>query len=428
MSEEREMVLRMLKEGKISVEEADALLQALADETAAEHAEQPRTEEMPPTTTAPHSEWSDVAAELRGIFQELRESLPGEVLRGIRQARPWSASFRHVVRGLSGLEEGHAEVAASERVEPGNILEVRNAWGDVRLSRAAGPELQLRARIRVWAPTRDEAQRLAESLQVGPRRDGPRVIVGAPMVMEARRRIDLELEVPAGVDVVLDIAKGDIRTEGLRGSLRVEVARGDVQIAEQDGTLELAVASGDISLRRVGADVRLDVKSGDIAITDAAGGVSGRVLNGDVKVQGAAAVSLDVLNGDISLADVSGDIEIEGKNGDVAVRNAQGRVTRVRTLSGDLQILARTLPDGGMLTAETTSGDVDAAIPPDSRATVDAATVSGDLRSSLPLQAEPSDRGTFRRRSLRGTLNGGGAAVTLRTTRGDIRIRSTTGE
>jgi hypothetical protein len=424
MNEEREMVLRMLKEGKISVEEADALLQALTEETAAQPAaaEQPQPGQAPTDFGGP--EIPDLGTELRKIFHELRQSIPGEVLRELQRAKPWTSSFKYVIRGLSGLEEGHADVSGSERMEPGDVLEVRNAWGDVRLSGSAGPELRMRARIRVWAPTREEAQRLAETLRVGPHREGSRVVVGAPMVMEARRRIDLELDVPAGVDVALDVAKGDIRAEGLRGGASIQVARGDVQVAGQHGRLDLSVASGDIAFRDVEGDVQLDVKSGDVSGTNARGKVNGRILNGDVSVKAAGALSLDILNGDVSLTDIDGDIDVEAKNGDLGISGAQGRTIRARTLSGDIQVLVRRIPEDGAVTAETMSGDIEATLPPDARATIDAATVSGAIACTLPLQGPAAGQAPARGRTLRGILNAPGATVTLRTTRGDIGIRS----
>ncbi len=425
MNEEREMVLRMLKEGKVSVEEADALLQALSEETAAERPTHP--EEETPQMGHPGTDIPDIAGELRGIFQELRESIPGEVLRGLRQSKPWRAGFRHVIRGLRGLEEGWAESTATARMAPGEVVAVQNAWGDVRLVGSAGPDLRVVARKRVWSVTAEEARRLAETLDIGPHREGARILVGAPMAAETRRRVDLEIEVPAGVAVSLDIAKGDVRSEGLRGGLEARIARGDVHILSQDGPLDLAVASGDIVFRRIEGDVRLDVKSGDIAGSEVRGQVSGRILNGDVSLKGGGAVSIDVLNGDVSVGDIAGNVDVEAKNGDVELGGAQGSSVRLRTLSGDVGVAGWPVPKGGVLNAETMSGDIDVALPPEARATLDAATMSGEVSCSLPLQDRATDQGTLRRRILRGVLNGPDATITLRTTRGDISIRGAKG-
>ena len=109
MDEEREMVLRMLKEGKISVEEADALLQDLAaSETGA-----------------------DLRQELHGVFKELMESIPKDLRRELHRTREaFTPSFVDVVRGLRGLAEGRAETTAEEPMRAGETLDLRQAWGD----------------------------------------------------------------------------------------------------------------------------------------------------------------------------------------------------------------------------------------------------------------------------------------------------------
>ncbi|MGH2349721.1 MAG: SHOCT-like domain-containing protein, partial [bacterium] len=80
MNEDREMVLRMLKEGKISVEEADALLQALAEEA---EAPQPSGEpEEARQRTGP-----ELRVELGDLIRELTESIPKEVIHELKEIR-----------------------------------------------------------------------------------------------------------------------------------------------------------------------------------------------------------------------------------------------------------------------------------------------------------------------------------------------------
>jgi len=403
MNEEREMVLRMLKEGKISVEEADALLQALAEEseTPAPAAEPGAGAEGPGV---------DIRVELGDLVRELTESIPKEVIHLERLKdlgefrRHFKFGWRGIVSALQGLGEGQAEESSELPMVSGERLELRNAWGDIRLSRSEDDRLRVKARKRVWAATAADATREAEALSVQPRREGSTVYVGVRRV-EGRVRVDMDVLVPDGVAVVLDVAKGDVRVEGLHGRVEVHVARGDVTLRDVDG------------------DVHLDVKSGDIVAGVVRGKVSGRVLNGDVDATECGGVTLDIVNGDVSLRQVAGDVDIEAKNGDIEVESVQGRSIRARALSGDVQVTVPILPDGGAINGETMSGDVEIRLPSDARATIDAATMSGEINCMLPLQDRAADRGTLRRRTLRGVLNGPGAVITLRTASGDIEIR-----
>jgi len=403
MNEEREMVLRMLKEGKISVEEADALLQALAEEseTPAPAAEPGAGAEGPGV---------DIRVELGDLVRELTESIPKEVIHLERLKdlgefrRHFKFGWRGIVSALQGLGEGQAEESSELPMVSGERLELRNAWGDIRLSRSEDDRLRVKARKRVWAATAADATREAEALSVQPRREGSTVYLGVRRV-EGRVRVDMDVLVPDGVAVVLDVAKGDVRVEGLHGRVEVHVARGDVTLRDVDG------------------DVHLDVKSGDIVAGVVRGKVSGRVLNGDVDATECGGVTLDIVNGDVSLRQVAGDVDIEAKNGDIEVESVQGRSIRARALSGDVQVTVPILPDGGAINGETMSGDVEIRLPSDARATIDAATMSGEINCMLPLQDRAADRGTLRRRTLRGVLNGPGAVITLRTASGDIEIR-----
>lgn len=403
MNEEREMVLRMLKEGKISVEEADALLQALAEEseTPAPAAEPGAGAEGPGV---------DIRVELGDLVRELTESIPKEVIHLERLKdlgefrRHFKFGWRGIVSALQGLGEGQAEESSELPMVSGERLELRNAWGDIRLSRSQDDRLRVKARKRVWAATAADATREAEALSVQPRREGSTVYLGVRRV-EGRVRVDMDVLVPDGVAVVLDVAKGDVRVEGLHGQVEVHVARGDVTLRDVDG------------------DVHLDVKSGDIVAGVVRGKVSGRVLNGDVDATECGGVTLDIVNGDVSLRQVAGDVDIEAKNGDIEVESVQGRSIRARALSGDVQVTVPILPDGGAINGETMSGDVEIRLPSDARATIDAATMSGEINCMLPLQDRAADRGTLRRRTLRGVLNGPGAVITLRTASGDIEIR-----
>lgn len=403
MNEEREMVLRMLKEGKISVEEADALLQALAEEseTPAPAAEPGAGAEGPGV---------DIRVELGDLVRELTESIPKEVIHLERLKdlgefrRHFKFGWRGIVSALQGLGEGQAEESSELPMVSGERLELRNAWGDIRLSRSQDDRLRVKARKRVWAATAADATREAEALSVQPRREGSTVYLGVRRV-EGRVRVDMDVLVPDGVAVVLDVAKGDVRVEGLHGWVEVHVARGDVTLRDVDG------------------DVHLDVKSGDIVAGVVRGKVSGRVLNGDVDATECGGVTLDIVNGDVSLRQVAGDVDIEAKNGDIEVESVQGRSIRARALSGDVQVTVSILPDGGAVNGETMSGDVEIRLPSDARATIDAATMSGEINCMLPLQDRAADRGTLRRRTLRGVLNGPGAVITLRTASGDIEIR-----
>ena len=414
MDEEREMVLRMLKEGKITVEEADALLQELADQRA--DGEQVSAAAPPPPGP---SEIPDVREELRTVFQDLMESIPRDVVRELKQAKETlRPGFIHAIRGLRGLVEGRAETSAEEPMQAGDQVVLSNAWGDVVLSASSDDRLRMRATKRVWTQTDEEAQRGAEELAVEVRRRGATVeiTVQRPLLPHRRSRVDFQLAVPAGVNVRLDLAKGDVEGENLRGRIDMRIARGDVKIRDQEGPVALDVISGDLQLAGIGGDVQLDMRAGDVAARDLKGALRGRIIHGDVAVNQVGEISLDIVHGDVAVNNAGGGVDVETKSGDIALGGLRSRQTRVRTLSGDVSISVEELGEGA-LAVETMSGDITVRLPAAARATIEAATRSGTVQSRVALRETVSDR-----RSLRGVLNGPGATISLSAVSGDIEI------
>ena len=152
---------------------------------------------------------------------------------------------------------------------------------------------------------------------------------------------------PPGTD--LDLAGGstDLRAEGELGEVSVRTASGDVQLGSTLGELQVKTASGDISVGAVGADASLVTVSGDLRVDRLDAPLTARSVSGDVTV--------GAVVGELGLSTTSGDVDLKSVvNGDV----------RVQTVSGDVRIgIAR-----------------------GTRVWIDAASVSGDLRSELGLE------------------------------------------
>jgi len=303
MDEEREMVLRMLKEGKVTVEEADALLQELVEQ---------RWEDEGGSTTAPPPPSSpgvpDVREELRTVFQDLMDSIPKDVIRELKQAREaFRPGFFQVVRGLRGLAEGRAETTAEEVMRAGdqvvlsNVVELDVVSGDIQLGTIRG-------------------------------------------------------------DVRLDVRSGDIAAREVSGAMRGRIIHGDVSIQEV-GDLSLDMIHGDVAAARVTGNVDVETKSGDIALANAhAREVRMRTLSGDVEVSleelGDGPVTVETISGDIEVglpASARATIDASTRSGSIhsvltlqqptgdrrslrGILNAPGPTVRLSATSGDIEI------------------------------------------------------------------------------------------
>ena len=147
-------------------------------------------------------------------------------------------------------------------------------------------------------------------------------------------------------------------------------------------------------------DVVADTSGGSISISDVTGKAHADTSGGSI--------SMDDIGGD-AVADTSGgSISIEGAGGKVEADTSGGPVT-VAFLAGNAQ--------GGTLSSS--GGRVTAILDPSVGLDIDASSSGGSVSSDVPLTI----RGTVSRSELKGTLNGGGAMLRLRSSGGGIRIK-----
>ena len=131
-------------------------------------------------------------------------------------------------------------------------------------------------------------------------------------------------------------------------------------------------------------------------------------------------MSLDVenVNGAIHLADVSGKHELATTNGKIEVARCAGSVD-ASTTNGAITAELRSVNKGAPLRFSTTNGRIDVTLPATVAVDVDAGTTNGRISSDLPIATT-----SFGDNSLRGSINGGGAPLRMRTTNGGIQIRA----
>ena len=175
------------------------------------------------------------------------------------------------------------------------------------------------------------------------------------------RAIALEIGVPVDVELMTDLASGDIESRGLRGIQRHRTASGDVRLLDAGGSIEINTVSGDTTI--------------ELAVPAA---LSFRSVSGDLDVAGG---SLTALRASTTSGDVRLDTPLTG-----------GTDNAIETMSGDARLVAA----AGIR--------------------IEARTVSGDLSSDLPHRTE----GRMGRRTL--VLGDGSIQLAFRSVSGDLRV------
>ena len=152
---------------------------------------------------------------------------------------------------------------------------------------------------------------------------------------------------------------------------------------------------------------------------------SGHEIKWTVKVPQGVAVDLRTVNGGVELTRLEGDVRARTTNGGIKGYGLNSSNVDAAVTNGGVEIELAAPLTSGAIDLESVNGGVSLALPAESRASISARCVNGGISVNDSLELEVTGERT--RRRLDGTLNGGGARVTLETTNGGVRItRATT--
>jgi hypothetical protein len=140
--------------------------------------------------------------------------------------------------------------------------------------------------------------------------------------------------------------------------------------------------------------------------------------NGPVRVRGTRGdLQTETTNGGIDISSVVGAVAAHTTNGSIELSDVDG-TAKGETTNGGVTAVLRGLEGGGVDLA-TTNGSIEVYLPDPLRASLDATTTNGKVYVSFPLTTQ----GVMTSKSVRGTIGGGGAKISLLTTNGNIDVR-----
>mgnify|MGYP001049127037 FL=1 len=407
MEEERKLILTMVAEGKITPEEADALLAALEEEeTEAERRRGPGepqdaggagdhaalAEPRRAATDEPRSyleeilgsDLSNLGSTLENVMDRVRDELkqiPDHISRLGLDKKTWVwglSSHPYVVRFHRRLERTRGPV------------QVVNVKGDVYVETWDQDAVDVEADLVAGGDLTAEVRQALEEEGVTLEQRGDVLHVRA---LEALRRkypgvrldgATLRLKLPRGSNVDISAIHGDVEVSGEPGEVRAEAVHGDLDIRGGRGLLRASTRNGDVSVERFEGE----------------------------------AVEIDSTHGDISLKASAGLVKVSAVRGDVHVDVEKARQVRVDTVSGDVQA-ALSLEPGAACEVRTVRGDADLRLDLSGGFQVTLEATSGDLDCQLPLDQVQKGRG-----SLKGSRGDGAARIHAGSMHGDLTVRS----
>jgi len=310
---------------------------------------------------------------------------------------------------FSATEENIHEIRSAK---PGGTLVVDVDFGSIAVTAGDSDKVVIDAHRKIEASSKEKEEEYFKAVPIVITTEGDRVIVRAvgkheslgsqiwKMLGHTRTEGGYTLRVPANFNVDLDTSGGDISANGLTGAIKVDTSGGDLNFGQIHGDIHADTSGGDITAKDCDGATNLDTSGGRIEVTG-----------------GKGKLNVDTSGGNVTVLNRVGDATVESSGGKLRLGNISGSLN-AETSGGSVSAILPS-PVAGDVRLETSGGSITVVAPSNAALTIDAETSAGSVRSDLPISKIHADDD-----SLKGTINGGGTKLVLRSSAGAIEIVS----
>jgi hypothetical protein len=295
-------------------------------------------------------------------------------------------------------------------MQPGSTLVVSTASGSIDVAGQDTDQAQVVATIQARAATEEEAQELAEQVEIRFQEAGDRLEIKADRPsLHSRRSISISytIIVPRQAHIECESASGSLKVQDLTGRVNARTASGSVEAARIKGAVRLHSASGSVHCDNVsGGDVDLDTASGGVRLSDASevGTCRAHSSSGPVRVQHVRAES----------------IRMDSASGGVTGEDIHCSRLNAGSGSGHVSVaFSPSAPNNVVADLGAGSGSVNVVLPPGFAGRVDLSAGSGSVHIDQPVTV----KGDIGKRHITGTIGEGTGSLSAHTGSGSINVR-----
>lgn len=210
--------------------------------------------------------------------------------------------------------------------------------------------------------------------------------------------IALTIITPRKMSCNVSSSGGGVDISGVAGTHNFSSSGGGVRIENVTGSTKASSSGGGVTATNQNGDCRLSSSGGGVKLTDAQGNVFARSSGGGVR--------LNNIDGDVDASSSGGGVSVSGKAGAVKAKSSGGSVrVDIDNLSKELYL-------------SSSGGGVDAIIQNGDKLGLDLDLSSDRVNIDLHNFSGKSEKNR-----VKGTMNGGGIPVYIRSSGGNINVR-----
>ncbi len=264
-------------------------------------------------------------------------------------------------------------ISKSFTVEPGGKLIVDADRGSIHVGTADQNKVEVVVKREVTQASEAEAARILKEHEVTLSQEGNEVRVVAKAIrMTWRSWFGRQPNLSVRYQI----------TVPRKFEARLKSAAGSVEVADLQGSVEARSSAGALVFRKI------------------AGPVDGHTSAGSVKATGC-----------------DGKLKLQTSAGSIDVTDYAGTSVQADTSAGSISVDLNHQPEGDC-TFRTSAGSIRVKLPATTAANLDAKTSAGKITTDFPVTVQ----GEHGKSTLRGTINGGGPTLSLKTSAGSIQI------
>jgi DUF4097 and DUF4098 domain-containing protein YvlB len=342
-----------------------------------------------------------------------------------------------------GTLAAEANQSKTFSVRPGGTLLVEADRGGVEIATGDGEEVKVEVERTTPGLSESAAQKTLQEHEVSLEQTGDRVEVRAGFKTQQwfgsernKLRVHYRITVPMRFNLDVATSAGTIACGDIEGTVRARTAGGSLKFEQVTGPFNGHTSAGNIYAKRITGGANLKTSGGSITIGELGADATVETSAGNIKIDKALAeVKAKTSGGSVTIGEVVGRTAVSTSAGSIRIKTAHAPleavtsgggieiaeaddVIQARTSAGNIEVGFGAVPKGDSKLS-TSGGGIQVRLPEGAGFDVDAKTSGGRVQCRLPMTITTSTR---RKDVLEGQIHGGGKALVLRTSAGNITI------
>jgi DUF4097 and DUF4098 domain-containing protein YvlB len=310
----------------------------------------------------------------------------------------------------------------------GSKVVAKTSSGSVTVTGADVAKCSVVAEICGRAPTEEEAQELAEQVEIQLEKVGNTLTVKADKPPTNGKRsisISYAITVPIQTNIECSSSYSPVKLTKIKGSVTGKTSSGSVTAENIEGPIDLDTSYGPITCRNTSdGNIKLKTSSGSIKLVDASfGNCDAHTSYGSISLSDVEGDSIKVHSGSgsINVTDVVAETaNISTSYGRITCRQITASEITAKSSSGSIDVVcSEATPEDISASLVTSYGSIDFVGPADFAGHVDISTSYGSVRTDLPITIS----GQVSKKKLKGTVGQGNGKLYLHTSSGSINIK-----